>query len=129
MTDKVERVAKAIAEIAWSRGAGGVPMPDDHWREWRHEARAAIVEMEVEQQLLQRQLDAVDKVLCWEGNGLGRVGTIQPMGSEIERLREALEMVASEGDAGRHDGLPEPCPLLGNFEMWMIARSALKVDA
>lgn len=29
---------------------------------------------------------------------------------EIERLRAALEFIAEQHDAGRHDGFPEPCP-------------------
>ena len=28
----------------------------------------------------------------------------------IDKLREAVECIAESHDAGRHDGLPEPCP-------------------
>jgi hypothetical protein len=40
-------------------------------------------------------------------------------------LVEALEQIAEEHDAGRHDGLPEPCPAHDDVLMWTIARAAL----
>ena len=40
-------------------------------------------------------------------------------------LRDALEYIAEEHDAGRHDGLPEPCPAHDGVTMWAIARAAL----
>ena len=44
---------------------------------------------------------------------------------ENERLREALEEIAEEHDAGRYDGLPEPCPAHDDLHMWFLARAAL----
>lgn len=46
--------------------------------------------------------------------------------AERDRLREALEEIAAEHDAGRHDGLPEPCPALDADTMFALARAALK---
>ncbi len=45
--------------------------------------------------------------------------------AEIKRLREALETIADANDAGRHDGLPEPCPVYDADTMFAIARNAL----
>ena len=50
---------------------------------------------------------------------------IEALTAENERLREALETIAEERDAGRHDGLPEPCPAHEDVTMWAIARAAL----
>lgn len=44
-------------------------------------------------------------------------------------LREALEFIAEEHDAGRHDGLPEPCPAHDADTMWATARAALATSA
>jgi hypothetical protein len=44
---------------------------------------------------------------------------------EVAMLREALEYIAEEHDAGRHDGLPEPCPAHDDCSMWLRARAAL----
>ncbi|MFH5927430.1 hypothetical protein [Roseomonas xinghualingensis] len=44
---------------------------------------------------------------------------------EVERLRAALETIAEEHDAGRHDGQPEPCPAHDADTMFAIARAAL----
>ena len=38
---------------------------------------------------------------------------------------EALQFIAEEHDAGRHDGLPEPCPAHDAITMWALARQAL----
>lgn len=43
----------------------------------------------------------------------------------LEVLEEALEEIAEDHDAGRHDGLPEPCPALDADTMFAIARRAL----
>jgi DNA repair exonuclease SbcCD ATPase subunit len=40
-------------------------------------------------------------------------------------VREALETIAEERDAGRHDGLPEPCPAYDAETMFALARRAL----
>jgi hypothetical protein len=40
-------------------------------------------------------------------------------------LLAALDQIAQERDAGRHDGLLEPCPALDADTMWAIARAAL----
>lgn len=45
-----------------------------------------------------------------------------------EKFREALEAIAEEHDAGRHDGLPEPCPAHDADTMFAIARAALRSD-
>lgn len=45
--------------------------------------------------------------------------------AENARLREALETIAEEGDSGRGDGLPEPCPAHDDVTMWLIARAAI----
>ena len=44
-------------------------------------------------------------------------------------MREALEFIAEEHDAGRHDGLPEPCPAHDADTMWATARAALATSA
>jgi hypothetical protein len=46
--------------------------------------------------------------------------------AENKRLREGLEFIAEEIDAGRHDGLPEPSPAHCDVAMWAVARTALK---
>lgn len=43
----------------------------------------------------------------------------------VKVLSEALEFIAEEHDAGRHDGLPEPCPAHDAETMWAVARQAL----
>ena len=40
-------------------------------------------------------------------------------------LTDALERIAESHDAGRHDGLPEPCPAHDDILMWSIARATL----
>lgn len=45
--------------------------------------------------------------------------------AENDKLREALECIAEEHDAGRHDGLPEPCPAHDADTMFAIACAAL----
>jgi len=45
--------------------------------------------------------------------------------ARAERLRVALETIAEEHDAGRHDGLPEPCPAHDADTMFYVARKAL----
>src|SRR3954451_10175462 len=40
--------------------------------------------------------------------------------------REALEFIAEGQDAGRHDGLPEPCPAHDAETMWAVACEALR---
>jgi hypothetical protein len=45
--------------------------------------------------------------------------------AENERLRTALQYIAEESDAGRHDGLPEACPAHDEVQMWLEAREAL----
>lgn len=37
----------------------------------------------------------------------------------------ALETIAEEHDAGRHDGLPEPCPAHDAVFMWAVARETV----
>jgi len=47
--------------------------------------------------------------------------------AEVARMREALEQIAEEHDAGRYDGLPEPCPAYNDvYVPWLIARAALQ---
>lgn len=55
------------------------------------------------------------------------VGVISDRNAEIEQLRTALEEIAQEHDADRHDGKPEPCPALDAETMWAIARTALNL--
>ncbi len=43
----------------------------------------------------------------------------------LQRYREALEYIAESIDAGRHDGLPEPCPAHDDVMMWLKAKEAL----
>ncbi len=43
----------------------------------------------------------------------------------LEKMRAALETIAESHDAGRHDGLPEPCPAHDADTMWAIATQAL----
>lgn len=45
--------------------------------------------------------------------------------AENDKLRAALECIAEEHDAGRHDGLPEPCPAHDADTMFAIACAAL----
>ena len=45
--------------------------------------------------------------------------------AENDKLREALECIAEEHDAGRHDGLPEPCPAHDADTMFAIACAAI----
>jgi len=45
--------------------------------------------------------------------------------AERDRLKAALETIAEEHDAGRHDGLPEPCPAHDADTMFYVARKAL----
>lgn len=44
---------------------------------------------------------------------------------KIATMRGALETIAEEHDAGRHDGLPEACPAHEAEVMWAVARAAL----
>lgn len=45
----------------------------------------------------------------------------------IAKARDALEYIAEEHDAGRHDGLPEPCPANDVYLMWLCAKEALAI--
>lgn len=51
---------------------------------------------------------------------------LDALAAENAALREALETIAEEHDAGRHDGLPEPCPAHEDYVMWLTARDALR---
>jgi hypothetical protein len=51
---------------------------------------------------------------------------VEKLEAERDGLREALETIAEERDAGRHDGLPEPCPALDAETMFAVARAALE---
>jgi hypothetical protein len=51
---------------------------------------------------------------------------IAELEAERDRLREALETIAEERDAGRHDGLLEPCPVHDADTMFAIARAVLE---
>lgn len=53
------------------------------------------------------------------------ISALDRLTAENERLRSALECIAESHDAGRHDGLPEPCPAHDATHMWAIARGAL----
>lgn len=64
----------------------------------------------------------VDVVQEWRG----QAARIAASEAELGRLREALEYIAEEHDAGRHDGLPEPCPAHEDVIMWLTARAALE---
>ena len=50
---------------------------------------------------------------------------IESLTAQLAMAREALENIAEECDAGRHDGLPEPYPAHEDVIMWMIARQAI----
>ena len=50
---------------------------------------------------------------------------IAELRAERDRLKAALETIAEEHDAGRHDGLPEPCPAHDADTMFYVARKAL----
>lgn len=52
--------------------------------------------------------------------------TIAALERKLEVAREGLEAIAEETDAGRHDGLPEPCPAHEDVAMWTIARTTLE---
>lgn len=56
----------------------------------------------------------------------GQVRNIIATYRERDSYKAALEEIAAEHDAGRHDGLPEPCPALEDVVMWYIARTALE---
>lgn len=45
--------------------------------------------------------------------------------ADAAALRDALEYIAEEHDAGRYDGKPEPCPAHDDVTMWAVARDAL----
>lgn len=45
---------------------------------------------------------------------------------KIGELEAALEFIAEAYDAGRHDGLPEPCPAHDAETMFAVANAALK---
>lgn len=70
------------------------------------------------------------KLADWlSGNALPRdrkaATAIYTLLADNERLRGALEEIAEEHDAGRHDSLTEPCPAHNDLHMWLIAREAL----
>ena len=50
---------------------------------------------------------------------------IEALTRERDEARAALEFIAEAHDAGRHDGLPEPCPAHDADTMWAIAVAAL----
>lgn len=56
---------------------------------------------------------------------LALMAKVTALEAEVARLREALVFIAEEHDAGRHDGLPEPCPAHDDITMWIAARAAL----
>lgn len=51
---------------------------------------------------------------------------LQAANARAERLRVALETIAEEHDAGRHDGIYEACPAHEADVMFAIARKALE---
>lgn len=60
-------------------------------------------------------------------------GSVRKLEAERDRavadcaaMRDALETIAEAHDAGRHDGLPEPCPAHDAETMFAIATEALK---
>jgi len=53
---------------------------------------------------------------------------IDALTAERDTLREALEKIAEQHDAGRHDGKTELCPAHDDYAMWLIARAALRLS-
>jgi len=60
-------------------------------------------------------------VRCW--NRMSR--RMERAEARAEWLEAALQFIAEEHDAGRHDGLPESCPAHDEYVMWEAAREAL----
>ncbi len=56
---------------------------------------------------------------------VGQLRSILAALRQHEQMREALEYIAEEYDAGRHDGLPEPCPAHDADTMFAIAHAVL----
>lgn len=69
-------------------------------------------------------LDQAEK--RWTREGL--IHRVAALEAENERLRMTLEYIAEEYDAGRHDGLREPCPAHDANTMWALARAALDAE-
>ena len=75
-------------------------------------------------------LDKTERDLIPIGNnhvatGRGTMAALIAAARRAEKLAEALDEIAEEHDAGRHDGLPEACPAHDDVTMWAIARAAL----
>jgi hypothetical protein len=45
--------------------------------------------------------------------------------AQLAAWRAALEFIAESHDAGRHDGLTEPCPAHDAETMWAVARDSI----
>ncbi len=61
----------------------------------------------------------------WKGTAFTATAKAQTAEARCAGLETALREVAQAHDAGRHDGLPEPCPALDADTMFAIARAAL----
>lgn len=63
-------------------------------------------------------------------NPLGQeaAAALRELEAERDMLREAVEFIAEAHDAGRHDGLPEPCPAHDAETMFAVARAALQQE-
>lgn len=66
------------------------------------------------------------KMIEWRDNCKRAEADREHWRQEAERLREGLEQIAESNDAGRHDGLSEPCPAHDATTMWALAHNALK---
>ncbi len=91
-----------------------------------HDAIALIAELKAENASLWKNVSGLIKTAEL---GLARVKELEAALTAAHAtesgLREVLEQIAEARDAGRHDGLPEPCPVLDADTMFAIARQAL----
>lgn len=71
-------------------------------------------------------LDGIDAEIIGAAAAALREPAAPDLAAQNARLREALEYIAEEHDAGRHDGLREPCPAHDADTMWATARAALE---
>ena len=119
----VERVGLAISQAAYFVRRGG-PDPVVVVADLKNMASAAIAECEkvFKTQLQTREIELLSKleaVVCERAK----------LEAQCAAMRAALETIAEARDAGRHDGLPEPCPAHDAETMFAVATNALSSDA
>lgn len=126
LTEEVGELAKALLQINYETHKG-VTQEDVYWEAIQVASMAIRIATEGDSTLPAYDPESGYRGSEWQGY-ITPGETPWSEERQNAELVEALEYIADSHDAGRHDGLPEPCPAHDAEEMWAVAREALKAS-